>query len=90
MVAAGAAVAVLPVAVHDGLQDGGERRHSDPGADQDRVLGAEDVARRGAVRTVQVDLKRRVVVGRSEAREGMAVYLGRTVKRESCTMFGWL
>ena len=56
MVAAGAAVAVLPVAVHDGLQDGGERRHPDPGADQDGVLSPEDVAGRGAVRTVYVDL----------------------------------
>ena len=56
MLAAGALVAILPVAVHDGLQDGGERGDADPGADQDRVLRPEDVAGRGAVRSVDVDL----------------------------------
>lgn len=46
----------LPVLVHDGLEDGGEGRDPDAGADEDGVLGPEDVAGRGAVRAVDVDL----------------------------------
>ena len=58
MLAARAAVTVLPVAVHDGLQDGGERGDADAGADEDGVLRPDYVAGRRAVRTVQVDLRR--------------------------------
>jgi hypothetical protein len=39
--ALGADVPGLPVAVHDGLQDGGKRGHPDPGTDQDGVLSSE-------------------------------------------------
>ena len=57
VLAARAAVAVLPVAVHDRLQDGGERGDADPGADEHGVLRPENVAGRRAVRTVNVDLR---------------------------------
>ncbi len=50
----------LPIAVHDRLQDGGERGHPNPGADEDRVLGAEDVGRGRPERAVDVDLQRLV------------------------------
>lgn len=47
---------VGPESVHDGLEDGGERCHSDPSRDQHSVLGAEDVAGRSSVRAVDEDL----------------------------------
>ena len=52
----GAGVARLPVPVHDRLQDGRERGHADPRADQDSVLSTEDLRSRGAERTVDVNL----------------------------------
>lgn len=45
------------VAQHDALQDGGEGRDADSRRYQYRVLRAEDVRRRRAVRTFQVNLK---------------------------------
>ena len=56
VLAARALVALLPVAVHDRLQDGGERRHADPRPDQHRVLRTEDLRRRRAERTVDEHL----------------------------------
>lgn len=46
----------LPVAVHDGLQDGREGRDADAGRDQRRVLRVEYMRRRRAVRTVDINL----------------------------------
>lgn len=46
---------VSSMTVHDALQDGGEGCHTDTGADEDGVLGAEDLAGRCAVGTVDVD-----------------------------------
>lgn len=40
----GAGVASLPVLVHDGLQDGGEGRHTNPCGDEHSMLCPEDVA----------------------------------------------
>ena len=57
VLAVGALVALLPVAVHDRLQDGGERRHADPRPDQHRVLRAEDLGRRSPERAVDEHLK---------------------------------
>lgn len=58
ILALGATPLRLPVPMHDGLQDGGEGRHADACADQDGVLRPEDVARRSAEWTVDVDLER--------------------------------
>ena len=57
VLAVGALVALLPVAVHDRLQDGGERRHADPRPDQHRVLRAEDLGRRRPERAVDEHLE---------------------------------
>ena len=57
VLAARALVALLPVAVHDRLQDGGERRHADPRPDQHRVLRPEDLRRRRAERAVDEHLR---------------------------------
>ena len=46
----------MPVAVHDGLEDGGERGDPDPGPDEDCVLGPENLARGGSEGPVDVDL----------------------------------
>lgn len=51
-----AGVSRLPVAVHDGLQDGGERSHAYPGGDENRVLRSEDMTGRSSVRSIQVNL----------------------------------
>lgn len=59
MLAGGAGLARRPVAVHDALQDGGEGRDADAGRHQRRVLRAEDVRRRRAVRPVHVYLSTR-------------------------------
>ena len=56
VVAAWASLLVLPEPPHDGLQDGGKRRHTYPRGDEDCVLGTEHVARRGPIGTVDVDL----------------------------------
>ena len=58
VVAARALALDLPVAVHDGLEDGGEGGDADARADEDGVLGAEDVAGGGAEGTVHEDLQR--------------------------------
>lgn len=55
-----ARVSRLPVAVHDGLQDGGERCHAYPGGYEDRVLRSEDMAGRSSVRSIQVNLLSRL------------------------------
>ena len=47
----------LPVAVHYGLEDGGEGSDADARPDQHRVLRAEDLRRRGAERAVDEHLK---------------------------------
>ena len=52
----GADVPGLPVPVHDGLQDGGKGGDADAGADQDGVLGPEDLAGWCAERAVDVNL----------------------------------
>ncbi len=49
----------LPIPVHNGLQDGRERSHANAGADQHRVLRAEDLGSGGAERTVDVHLRGR-------------------------------
>ena len=49
---------LLPM--HDGLQDGGEGSDPDAGADEECVLGVEDLTRRRAKRAVNVDVERRV------------------------------
>ena len=54
----GADVPGVPVAVHDGLEDGGERGDPDPGSDEDCVLGPENLARGGSEGPVDVDLFR--------------------------------
>ena len=56
MAAIGARLLALPEPAHDGLQDGGERRHPYPRGDEDGVLGAEHVARRSSEGAVNVDL----------------------------------
>ena len=56
MLAVGALPLVGPESVHDGLEDGGERRHPDPRSNEDGVLGPENVTRRSAVRAVNVNL----------------------------------
>lgn len=56
VVALGACVASLPVPMHDGLKDGGERCHADARADEDGVLRAEDLRGRRPERTVDVHL----------------------------------
>lgn len=55
-----ARVSRLPVAVHDGLQDGGERSHAYPGGYEDRVLRSEDMTGRSSVRSIQVNLMSRL------------------------------
>ena len=57
VLAVGALVALLPVAVHYRLQDGRERSHADPGPDQHSVLRAEDLRGRRAERAVDEHLK---------------------------------
>lgn len=57
VLALGARVPGLPVPVHDRLQYGSERRDADAGGYHDRVLGAEYVAGRRAVRADQIDLR---------------------------------
>lgn len=54
--ALGAGVPHLPELVHDGLEDGGERGHPDPRANQHGVLGAKNLAGRGAEGPVNVNL----------------------------------
>ena len=54
--ALGADVSGLPVPVHDGLQDGGEGGDADAGADQDGVLGPEDLAGRCTKWPINVNL----------------------------------
>ena len=56
VVAVGALLPRLQVPVHEGLQDGGERRDTDARSDEHGVLGAEDVARWSPERTVDVNL----------------------------------
>lgn len=56
--APGAAVARLPVPMHDGLQNGGEGSNSDARANEHSMLGPEDVARRSSIRTIDEDLWR--------------------------------
>jgi len=46
----------LPISVHDGLKDGGEGGHANAGADEDGVLGPEDVAGRSAKWAVHKNL----------------------------------
>ena len=60
--AVGARLLALPEPAHDGLQDGGERRHSNPCCDEDGVLRAEHVARRSSEGAVNVDLRSNVSV----------------------------
>ena len=62
MVAVGAGLLALPEPAHDGLQDGGERRHSDACSDEDGMLGTEHVAGRSTEGTVNVDLKKEVKI----------------------------
>ena len=50
-------VSGLPVSVHDGLQDGGERSDSDAGADENRMLGPEDLACGGSEGSINVHLR---------------------------------
>ena len=57
VLALGADVPGVPVAVHDGLEDGGEGGDPDAGADEDCVLGPENLARGGSEGPVDVDLK---------------------------------
>lgn len=57
-----ARVSRLPVAVHDGLQDGGERSHAYPGGYEDRVLRSEDVTGRSSVWSIQVNLMSRLFI----------------------------
>ena len=57
VVAPGALALDLPVPVHDGLQDGGERGDADAGADEDGVGGAEDVGGGSSKRTININLK---------------------------------
>jgi hypothetical protein len=54
--ALGARVSGFPVAVHYRLEQGCEGRDPDARGYQDRVLGLENVAGRGSVRAVQVNL----------------------------------
>ena len=56
--AVGARLLALPEPAHDGLQDGGERRHPDACGDEDGVLGTEHIACRSSKGTVNVDLKK--------------------------------
>lgn len=56
VVAARTRVPCLPVAMHDRLQYGGERRDADAGGNEHRVLGAKYVTGRSTVRSVNVDL----------------------------------
>lgn len=55
-VAARTRVPRLPIAMHDRLQNRGERCDADAGGDQDGVLGSKDVTGRCAVRSIYVDL----------------------------------
>ena len=43
--------------MHDGLQDGGERSDSDAGADENRMLGPEDLACGGSEGSINVHLR---------------------------------
>ena len=58
VVALGTRVPRLPIPVHDRLEDAGERRDPDSGADQNRVLRPENLGRRGSERPVDVDDQR--------------------------------
>lgn len=55
-IAARTRVPCLPIAMHNRLQYGGERRDADAGGNEHRMLGAKDVTGRRSVRTVDVDL----------------------------------
>ena len=54
----GADVSGLPVSVHDGLKDRCERSDTNSSADQNCMLGSENLACRGTKRTVNVNLKK--------------------------------
>ena len=62
MAAVGARLLALPEPAHDGLQDGGERRHSNACCDENGVLRAEHVARRSSEGAVNIDLRSNVNV----------------------------
>ena len=81
VLAAGALVALLPVAVHDRLQDGGERGHADPRPDQHRVLRAEYLRRRRAERAVDEHLQ-----GKEEVEECLTCPRLRDRVRFSCAL----
>ncbi len=56
MVAVWAGLLGSPETVHDRLEDGRERGDPDPGGDEDGMTSAKNVARRGAKRTVDVNV----------------------------------
>lgn len=64
--AAWTTVSRLPVAMHYGLQNGGEGRDANAGANEHSVLGAKDVARGSAVGTINENLKKESVAERLE------------------------
>lgn len=56
MLALGTTVPRLPIAMHDGLQDGGEGSHSDASSNEYCMLCSEYVAGRSTIWTIKVDL----------------------------------
>ena len=51
----------FPVFVHNWLQNGSKRCYADASADENCVLGAENVTRRCSVRPIDVNLKKSII-----------------------------